>query len=133
MWAGKRRRAEEEGGRREGEKGMPHWININLFSFMRGILSLCRKWAPQKPPRPKELLKSRMLTCNTYVQGVQEKSCFFHCHLQSIPRQHIVVNDFQSSQRNARVYSHFYWLANFAHFCTTNSCLVLARGRWQNN
>ena len=26
-----------------------------------------------------------------------------------------------------RVYSHSYWLANYARFCTTNSSLVLSR------
>ena len=46
------------------------------------------------------------------IQGVQEKLCFFNA---------------------MRVYSHSYWLANLAKFFTTNSLLVLAKERWQNN
>ena len=58
-----------------------------------------------------------------YIQGVQEKMCFFLNSLQPLPRCK------RPSKLNAmRVYSHSYWLVIF---CTTNSSRLLARERWQ--
>ena len=49
------------------------------------------------------------------------KKNIFHFPLQHIFRLHIDARDFQSSQRHMRVYSHSYWLANLANFCTSNN------------
>ena len=61
-----------------------------------------------------------------YIQGVQEKLCFFTIH-RNLSLAYIAVRDLQSSQRNASVQS----LLLAGIFCTTNSSRVLARERWQ--
>ena len=63
-----------------------------------------------------------------YVQGVQEKLCFFTIHCNPPSLAYISVRDLQSSHA-MRVYSHYNWLVIF---CTTNISRVLARReRWQ--
>ena len=60
------------------------------------------------------------------IYRVFRKNCvFITIHLNPY-LAYIAVRNLQSSQRNAIVYRHSYWLVIF---CTTNSSRVLARGR----
>ena len=71
------------------------------------------------------LLKKMIIIWFKFIQGVQERLCFFTFHCNP-SLAYIAVKDLQSSQRNANVQSLL-----LAFFCTTNSSRVLARERWQ--
>ena len=61
-----------------------------------------------------------------YLQGVQEKLCFFTIHCN--PTLVSLKETFKALNLLLRVNSYSYWLVIF---CTTNSSWVLARERWQ--
>ena len=73
-------------------------------------------------------LESVPLSCRyfNFIQGVQEKLCFFTIHCNP-SLAYSGVRDLQSSQLNASVQS----LLLAGNFCTTNSSRVLAWERWQ--
>ena len=53
--------------------------------------------------------------------------------LSTAPRPCLVYISLQEIFNAMPEYSHSYWLANLANFCTTNSCPDLSRERRQNN
>ena len=106
------------------------YINMTVANiFIRNVVCLfciccnrAQQFAWNRISRPQGLLyRGRGEDPSTheccFIQGVQEKLCFFITHCD--PR------DFQSPQRNASVQS----LLEF--FCTTNSSRLLARERWK--
>ena len=116
-----RGRLKEEGGAAASSEGPPPQLDNE------GAIAIEAGTSQQLPTQ-------YFLITVTFLQyySVQEKLCLLsiHCNLSLA---YISLQDIFNALNALRVYSHSYWLAISANFCTTNCSPLLVRERWPNN